>query len=280
MKKYNQAPLPFQGQKRRFLNQFQNVLNGFSENDVFIDLFGGSGLLSHTAKFHYPNAKVIYNDFDNFHERLKAIPQTNELLGQLRLVLSDFPRKERLSPSLKEKVLQAVKMHETKYGYVDYITISASLLFSAKYVTNFDQFAKETMWNRIKATDYDAMGYLEGVEVVKCDYKVIYEVHKDNSNVVWLVDPPYLSTDVSTYSNESYWQLRDYLDVLNVLDDHRYVYFTSNKSQIVELCEWIETRTFTGNPFAKAFMSTTSNQLNHNSGYTDIMLYDYKKAPV
>lgn len=279
MKNYNQSPLPFQGQKRRFVNQFKSVLNGFSEHDIFIDLFGGSGLLAHTAKQCYPQTKVIYNDYDNFQVRLKAIPQTNELLAVLRVLLTDLPRGGKLSHTLKEHVLKCVKRHEKKYGYVDYITLSASLLFSAKYVTDYEGFANETMWNRIKVTDYDATGYLDGVELVNQDYKVIYEEYKSNHRVVWLVDPPYLSTDVSTYGNEDYWRLRDYLDVLNVVDGHRYVYFTSNKSQIVELCEWIETRTFTGNPFSNASISTTSNRLNHNSGYTDIMLYDYKKSP-
>lgn len=62
--KYNyvQAPLPFQGQKRRFLKPFKEALNEFPADAVYIDLFGGSGLLSHTVKDYYPDAKVIYND--------------------------------------------------------------------------------------------------------------------------------------------------------------------------------------------------------------------------
>lgn len=96
------------------------------------------------------------------------------------------------------------------------------------------------------------------------------------TGIVFLVDPPYLSTDTKSYNNDSYWRLRDYLDVLKVLDGSDYFYFTSNKSQIVELCEWIETRTSTGNPFEGAMMTTTGGSVNYNSSYTDIMLY--KKA--
>lgn len=276
-KNFNQAPLPFQGQKRRFVKHFKSVLNGFSKEDIFVDLFGGSGLLAHTVKQHYPEAKVVYNDYDNFKERLAAIPQTNILLAELRALLQTYPRKTKLTYPLKVKVLEIVKAHEAKYGYMDYITISASLVFSAKYVTSLNQLAKEAMYNRIKTSDYDATGYLDGVEIVRYDYKELHSQYKEDTNVVWLVDPPYLSTDVSTYGNGNYWQLRDYLDVLTVLDKQRYVYFTSNKSQIVELCEWLETRTFKGNPFANAHMNTTMNQLNYNSGYTDIMLYDFKK---
>ena len=50
MKKYTQAPLPFQGQKRRFLKPFKTALESFPADAVYVDLFGGSGLLSHTVK--------------------------------------------------------------------------------------------------------------------------------------------------------------------------------------------------------------------------------------
>lgn len=278
MKKYNQAPLPFQGQKRRFLTTFKQALNSFSKDAIYVDLFGGSGLLAHTVKQQYQETKVIWNDYDNYLLRLEAIPNTNALLDKLRPLMVDLPQKERLPESYRNRLLQVVKTHEKEYGYVDYITLSASLLFSAKYATTYEQLAKETMYNKIKRSDYEAIGYMEGVERVQEDYKTLWQEYK-NTKVVYLVDPPYLSTDVSTYGSKDYWRLRDYLDVLNVLDGSNYFYFTSNKSQIVELCEWIETRTFTGNPFKGATVSTTSNKLNHSAGYTDIMLYNYIESP-
>lgn len=278
MKNHFQSPLPFQGQKRRFVRQFKEALKGFEKDATYVDLFGGSGLLAHTVKQHYPGAKVIWNDYDDYARRLEAIPQTNELLAVLRNFLGDEPRKARVSARLKERILEAVRGHEAEYGYVDYVSLSGSLLFSGKYAVNYEQFAKETFYNRIKMTDYDSVGYLTGVERVQDDYREVYERYKSRSTV-FLVDPPYLSTDTSTYGSENYWRLRDYLDVLSVLEGSNYFYFTSNKSQIIELCEWIETRTIVGNPFAKATMSTTSNNVNHTSSYTDIMLYRYVESP-
>lgn len=276
MKNYIQAPLPFQGQKRRFLKPFKEALNNFKSDAIYVDLFGGSGLLSHTVKQVYPKATVIWNDYDNYISRIESIPNTNVLLSKLRPILALESRKGQISNSIREQVLNVVKTHENEYGFVDYVTLSASLLFSAKYATSFEQFSKETMYNRIKVTDYDAKGYLEGVQRVRYDYKELYKKTKCN-NVVYLVDPPYLSTDTSTYGSNDYWRLRDYLDVLNVLDGTNYFYFTSNKSQVIELCEWIETRTMYGNPFAGSTVSTTSNSVNYSSSYTDIMLY--KQSP-
>lgn len=60
---YNQAPLPFMGQKRKFLKRFREELAKCPPTAVYVDLFGGSGLLSRTVKDTYPKARVVYNDF-------------------------------------------------------------------------------------------------------------------------------------------------------------------------------------------------------------------------
>jgi hypothetical protein len=86
-----------------------------------------------------------------------------------------------------------------------------------------------------------------------------------------MVDPPYLSTDVGSYKN--YWKLKDYLDVLDVLDGTNYMYFTSNKSHIIELCEWMANKPALYNPFEGSTSCTTNNQINFNASYTDIMLH-------
>lgn len=277
MKNYNQAPLPFQGQKRRFLKPFKECLNNYKSDAIYIDLFGGSGLLAHTVKQHYPDAKVIWNDFDDYKKRLSNINKTNELLSDLRFVLKDYPRKERITGVERENVLNRIKLADES-GYVDYITLSGSLLFSAKYAISYNQFEKETFYNRIRTSNYSSEDYLKGVERVQLDYKKLHAKYKDAPNVVWLIDPPYLSTDTTTYNSDSYWRLKDYLDVLNVLHNANYFYFTSNKSQIVELCEWFETKTFTGNPFAGSTTSTIDTTLNKSAKYTDIMIYEYKKS--
>ena len=89
--------------------------------------------------------------------------------------------------------------------------------------------------------------------------------------MVFLVDPPYLSTDIKTY--KMYWKLSDYLDVLTVLSGHRFIYFTSNKSSIVELCEWIGKNKLIGNPFENCLRREFNAHMNYNASYTDIMLY-------
>ena len=92
-KMYLSAPLPFVGQKRMLAKEFMKVLEQYPDGTLFVDLFGGSGLLSHITKSLKPHSTVIYNDFDNYRFRMKHIPQTNQLLADIReMVGNSVPR--------------------------------------------------------------------------------------------------------------------------------------------------------------------------------------------
>lgn len=153
-KEYNSAPLPFQGQKRKFAKEFAKVLRQYPDDTVFVDLFGGSGLLSHITKYQKPNATVVYNDFDNYRQRLAHISQTNELLAAIREILKDVPRGKMVAGGERQLVIDAIKRHEKCYGYVDYITLSSSIMFSMKYCTNIDDLEKQGIYNRVRRGDF------------------------------------------------------------------------------------------------------------------------------
>ena len=270
---FTQAPLPFQGQKRRFLSDFKAALNEFQGKTLFVDLFGGSGLLSHTVKKAMPGARVIYNDYDNYHLRINSVATTNEILRKLRTLLIDAPKDKKLTAEQRAQVIALLEPYD-RAGYVDYITLSSSLLFSMNYSTTLTDLAKQTMYNVVRKSDYpEATGYLESIEVVRMDYKELYKLYHHHPSVVFLVDPPYLSTDCSTYKSDGYWTLTEYLDVLTVIQGASFFYFTSNKSEILELCQWMESNLGLDSPFRDATRKDIATKVNHNAGYTDIMLY-------
>lgn len=282
-RQYLSAPLPFQGQKRMFAKEFIKVLKHYPDDAVFVDLFGGSGLLSHITKCQKPDATVVYNDFDNYRHRLENIPRTNALLDKIREVVASVPRQKVLPEKTKEAILFLIEQEEKERGYVDYITLSTSLLFSMKYATNLDGLRKETFYNTVRKCNYDlCLDYLDGLEVVSCDYRELFSRYKDVPNVVFLIDPPYLSTEVGTYTMN--WGLSDYLDVLQTLVGTNYIYFTSNKSSIIELCDWMGRNNTIGNPFTGSKKVEFNARMNYNSSYTDIMLFkdadgtEYKEA--
>lgn len=272
-KHYSSAPLPFQGQKRRFVKEFKEAIKEFNGTSIFIDLFGGSGLLSHLIKSVRPDAEVIYNDYDDYHIRLKNVHKTNALLAELRKLCQGLPVDKKIPEPAKYTILKLIEK-EDQSGYVDYITISSSLLFSMNYANNLEQLKKNTMYNCVRTSDYNCEGYLDGLKVVKFDYLELYNMYKDIPGVVFIVDPPYLSTDAGTY--KSYWRLKQYLDVLKVLKGTSYFYFTSNKSSIVELCEWMEENLNASNPFRNAHIKEHTSRMSYATEYVDIMMY--KKA--
>lgn len=103
-KMYLSAPLPFVGQKRMFAKEFMKVLEQYPDGTLFVDLFGGSGLLSHITKSLKPHSTVIYNDFDNYRFRMKHIPQTNQLLADIReMVGNSVPRHKIIKGELREE---------------------------------------------------------------------------------------------------------------------------------------------------------------------------------
>ena len=271
-KKYYSAPLPFVGQKRMFAKEFKKVLEQFPDGTTFVDLFGGSGLLSHIAKCEKPHSKVVYNDFDDYRLRLEHISQTNELLAKLRHIVRHIPKQKQITGDVRDEVLHCLIEHQKSYGYLDFITISSSIMFSMKYCLNIEEICKETLYNRVRTTDYpECNDYLDGLTIVSADYKEVFNQYKDTSNVVFLIDPPYLNTDVGTY--KMCWKLADYLDVLTLLSGHSFVYFTSNKSSILDLCDWIGRNITMGNPFEQCTKVEFNANMNYSSTYTDIMLY-------
>ena len=271
-KQYLSAPLPFVGQKRMFAKEFIKVLEQYPDDAVFVDLFGGSGLLSHITKYQKPNATVVYNDFDNYRERLANIPRTNLLLADLRAIVGNLPKHSCIKGEKRDYIFARLEQEEREYGYIDFITVSSALMFSMKYILSISEMKKEALYNNLRKSDYSlSTDYLEGLDIVSADYKEVYERYKNVPNVVFLVDPPYLSTEVGTY--KMYWRLSDYLDVLTVLKDRDFVYFTSNKSSIIELCEWIGNNKALGNPFEECQRVEFNATMNYNAKYTDIMLY-------
>lgn len=269
---YLSAPLPFVGQKRMFARPFLEIVSRYPDGTVFVDLFGGSGLLSHIARHTHPGSRVVYNDYDGYRRRLDNIPRTNRLLSLIRPVADRFPRHQAITGESRESIFSMLEQEERETGYLDFITLSSSLLFSMKYRTSIAGMREQTLYNNVRKGDYPACpGYLDGLEIVSMDYRELFERHKDTPGVVFIVDPPYLSTEVGTYRMS--WRLADYLDVLSVLPGHDFIYFTSAKSGIEELCGWMGRNPSLGNPFSRCRRKEFAATMNYNARYTDIMLY-------
>ena len=261
-----------------FAKQFIEVIKQYPKGTVFVDLFGGSGLLSHITKHYHPDSRVVYNDFDNYRLRIYNIPRTNRLLSLIRPIADRYPRHKPITGEDRERIFALLEQEERETGFLDFITLSSSLMFSMKYKMSIEGMRGETLYNNVRKADYaPCPDYLAGLEIVSCDYRDLFETFKDTPGVVFLVDPPYLSTDVGTY--RMYWRLADYLDVLSVLPGHNFVYFTSEKSSITELCEWMGRNPALGNPFERCQRREFNATMNYSAHYKDIMLFTIPGLP-
>jgi site-specific DNA-adenine methylase len=273
---FNQAPLPFQGQKRNWVKKFLNVLDEYDDGFMFVDLFGGSGLLANTVKYRFPDARVIYNDFDGYSKRLAAVENTNRILTGLREILSDYPRNMRITGIRQRRVLDFLSL-ESEKCFLDWITISSGLLFSMHYVANFDEISREAIYNRVRQSNIEINGYLRGVETVSMDYRELFAKYR-NFQCLFIADPPYLSTDVGSYSKRDYWDLGRYLDVLTCLKDVSFVYFTSERSNLIELFNWLENEMNVKSIFSGADVASTAQLADIKNAYKDFMIHKKIKA--
>ena len=269
-KTYSTPPLPFRGNKRNFIREFKEVLIGIKDIDVVVDLFGGSGLLSRAAKDVFPHARVIYNDFDNYSQRLENIERTNEILDLIRPFVEGLKKDQRIPEETKNKIIDVLSEHDGR-GFVDYITLSSGLLYSGKFATSLDTLSKHIFYNSVRQTPFSAEGYLDGLEVTCKDFRELFEEFKDREKVLFLLDPPYLQTDMESYHNAEFWTLGESLDVVKLMIGAKFIFFTSDKSDIPELLDWL-CENISGFDFVKnAEIHKRTNFIDKISHYEDYM---------
>ncbi|HHF4694431.1 TPA: hypothetical protein ACUMYW_000223 [Haemophilus influenzae] len=275
---FKQAPLPFIGQKRMFLKHFETVLNenikGNGEGWTIIDTFGGSGLLSHTAKRLKPKARVIYNDFDGYAERLAHIDDINQLRAELYSVVGNATSKnKRMTKDCKAECIRIIQNFK---GYKDLNCLASWLLFSGQQVATLDDLFQHNFWHCIRQSDYPkADGYLDGVEIVKESFHTLLPKFSDDPKALFVLDPPYLCTKQESYKQAKYFDLIDFLRLVNITRPP-YVFFSSTKSEFIRFVNYmLEDKVDNWQAFENAKRITVNAKLNYQVAYEDNLVYKF-----
>ena len=272
--KFSRAPLPFQGQKRNFIKQFNELIKDeFNRyrNGIFIDAFGGSGLLSHNIKQIYPNARVIYNDYDGYCERLAHIEETNKILRAISPHYEKYRKDTKINLEDKASIIQILDDFKNKCFYIDWLTFSSVLFFSGSYAHNEEEFKKEKNFFKTKtlAPQYNAKGYLDGVEITRKDAMELIKEF-DGQDVVLVLDPPYLQTDKTGY--KCFWGLRDFLKLIRLVREP-FIFFLSENSDILP---YIDDRIECGDEVFKDYKIKQASLSNGAKSKPDYMIYKSK----
>ena len=275
---FKQAPLPFVGQKRMFLKHVEAVLNkhidGEGDGWTIVDVFGGSGLLSHTAKRLKPKATVIYNDFDGYAERLKQIDDIN----RLRQIIFNYlhgiiPKNGRLSKEIKAEIINKINNFQ---GYKDLNCLASWLLFSGQQVGSFEALFTKDFWNCVRQSDYPtAEGYLDGIEIVSESFHKLIPRYQNQEKVLLLLDPPYLCTRQESYKQATYFDLIDFLRLIN-LTKPPYIFFSSTKSEFIRYLDYMqESKTDNWQAFEDYERIVVKASASKDGIYEDNMIYKF-----
>ena len=268
------VPLSFQGNKSKHIEHFINYINTCPAL-TFIDLFGGSCYLSYVVHQLKPQARVICNDYDNYRERLTNVEATNQLLDSIRGVIISEPN-TKLSPNETQQIKDIIKGFQSSSSFIDSITLSSALCFSGNYCSTVDDLLKQTVYyNCLPKNHYNTQWYLdalEGVEFVRKDWHELFDQFADDDTVCFIADPPYLGTDKSAYSSK-FWGLNDSMDTVFILKHKFFVYYTSEKSEILPLIEFLNHTFSTQDPITYQIITIQRSGLNCSAkSWQDIML--------
>lgn len=277
-KTFKQAPLPFIGQKRMFLKHVEIVLNkhidGDGEGWTIVDVFGGSGLLSHTAKQLKPKATVIYNDFDGYAERLNHIDDIN----RLRQIIFNYlhgiiPKNGRLSKEIKVEIINKINDFN---GYKDLNCLASWLLFSGQQVGSIEALFAKDFWHCVRQSDYPtAEGYLDGIEIISESFHKLIPRYQNQDKVLLLLDPPYLCTRQESYKQATYFDLIDFLRLIH-LTKPPYIFFSSTKSEFIRFIGYlVESKGNNWQAFEDCERIIVNASTSKDGMYEDNMIYKF-----
>ena len=293
MKLLHKAPLPFLGQKRnwiRYLPLFfqQNLLNNFNPNDyIFLDMFGGSGLLSHNLKLLMPTAEVVYNDYD-YYTRFFSQESLNVMKNLHSDLINIVGEQIRINGAVQkipvdkgEKVVKVINDYVDKYNdLINYRQLGSWLLFSAQAFEKIKGFYSNNLYNRISKQFPDVSNdYLKGLTIEHLDFRELYQKYSTRNKKLFLIcDPPYIATNSGNYRD--WFVLTDFLELMDICEKETFIMFSSNKSEFNHFVNWHKKKYKNESAFngVKLFLEQKTHLatsfLNHK--YYDQMFYLYR----
>lgn len=147
-----------------------------------------------------------------------------------------YQKKGRLSKPLKDEIINKINNFK---GYKDLNCLASWLLFSGQQVGTFEALFAKDFWHRVRQSDYPSAGsYLDGIEVVRESFHKLIPHYREQDKVLLLLDPPYLCTRQESYKQSTYFDLIDFLRLINITKP-TYIFFSSTKSEFIRYLDYM-----------------------------------------
>lgn len=304
-KLFMSPPLPFNGNKRNWVNHILKQFEKYTipEDTVIVDLFGGSGLLAHLFAHMYPNNKIIYNDYDNYIDLLKpeVINKINEITSWGRELMNEKGIKKESKIDMENKKIILNKFKEVlgedwEQNEKLKNIICANFCFSGR--NNFNGFLYNKLTTKVYLPKFNISDYiLPNIEVVHKDYKELLndliDLKLKPEKILFILDPPYLSTSKSFYKGERhketdekgdaiYWGIEKTCDVIDICLEYKTLLFESDRSEILPLIKIIEKYCgknikYKTSPQRKLGARSNSNDYYMLFNFDDLEIYEPEK---
>ncbi|HFC8542626.1 DNA adenine methylase [Neisseria weaveri] len=238
---------------------------------TIVDVFGGSGLLAHVAKRVKPDARVIYNDFDNYAARVKAIPDINRLRRLISGYLAGYVKKQRIPDDVKQVIIGEIERFD---GYKCHVVLASWFLFSGRQAANLERFYRSEWYFNLPLSDYPvADDYLDGLEIIRQSYETLIPQFSDDPQALLVLDPPYLSTTQAAYAQDGRFGLVDYLKLVNLVRPP-YLFFSSTRSEFIDYIDAVVSMQLDNwHVFDHSTRLTVQAKVSKYASYEDNLVY-------
>ena len=227
---YFKPPIPFNGNKYMWRDKFKDIFKNIIGDYIFVDLFGGSGLLSNWIHNYKPHSKVIYNDYDHYKDRCDMIPITNKIFGHLRGIVSKYEYGKKINENDSKQIIDYINTYEQ----YDDITIEAALTFNGRA-----RLSRGLLWNKVPQKEYTCVGYFDGIDIVSMDWKDLYNdvINKyEHDKLIFILDPPYLYSDKTNYQMY-HFKLHHTLELIDIMKHYKYMLFNGKESEFNKIVD-------------------------------------------
>lgn len=176
----------------------------------------------------------------------------------------------------KDCKAECIKIIQNFKGYIDLNSLASWLLFSGQQVATLDDLFQNDFWHRIRQSDYPkADGYLDGLEITHESFHTLLPKFSSDPKALFILDPPYLCTRQESYKQATYFDLIDFLRLINITRPP-YIFFSSTKSEFVRFIEYmVEDKVDNWEAFYNSERVVVKASASYSGKYEDNMVYKF-----